>query len=128
MVQVNVADMFNFVKAFATHTIAKAESVLTSAFSGSVTDLEKVAAQGAHSVGKDLLSYFNDKIVDPSFNLADETQSLLTNIQTLDPTKLFPLATVAPIEAAPVATDAAVSAPIDAQPIEGEVIAPAVTD
>ena len=123
MIQVNLIDIFNYVKTFAVHELAKAEDVMHGAYLGQESDIAKVAAQGAYEVMSALYDGLTTKVQEAMtgiFSFKDETASMIKNIEALDPYMLHKAQQVVENPAAaPVAPEAA------ATPVEGQVLPPA---
>lgn len=88
MIQVNLIDIFNWTKTYAVHEMAKAEEIMHGAYLGNEADISKVCAQGAYSVAKNLLDGLSVKLQDAmqdKFSFSDDIQSMLKNIEAIDP-------------------------------------------
>lgn len=113
--QVDIFDIFNYVRTFAVDEMAKAQKIMHSPYSGQEQDIAKVAAQGAHTVACALYDAMTTKIHDATqgtFSFKEETQNLIKNITEIDPSLA---SKVQLVQAPPAGT---------ATPVEGEVIAP----
>lgn len=119
---VHIEDVYNYIKTFAIHEMAKAEKILHAAHRGDETDIVKIAAQGARSLAQGIFQALTDdfaKALHGTFNFKKETADLIEGIREIDPflvNKVYYLQmtrTPAPTEGTPV-TDSPSSEEIDA--------------
>ncbi len=104
-VQFDIVDLFNYIKTFTVHEMAKAEKILHSPHTGCEGDIEKVAAQGTHALACDLFHVLTKTVNEAlagEFNFKNEITNLVENIKEIDPflVNKIQFAVVAPAAAA----------------------------
>lgn len=112
-VNLDAGDIFNHIKAFAVHEMAKAQAIMHSAYGECKDDTAKIAAQGAHTVLKDLFEILTGtikKAVDGTFDFKSETSKILENINAIDPYMMARIQLLAPN---PAVAEANTAAPVE---------------
>jgi hypothetical protein len=114
----DIVDLFNYLKTFTVHEMAKAEKILHSAHTGSETDIEKVTAQGAHALASSIYQVLTKKVNEAltgEFSFKPAIDSLISNIKEIDPFLVHKVQLATVTRAPEPSTEA---------PLEGEALPP----